>query len=273
MAPPLSQWQALTTSELAAAAQADAVAIQPVAAIEQHGAHLPLATDLSIAGGLLDAAATQLDPAITALQLPPLAIGDSDEHADFTGTLALRPSTLIAVLQDLGTSLVRSGVRRLILLNSHGGNREACAIAAQLLRRQAGMLAVRADYQTWPLPEDLDLPAAECREGIHGGALETSLMLALDPDAVRRGQVTATAAPQSRHVGAAERAWLAQDLAPGGIVGDPSRASAALGRRLVAHYAALLADVIRRTAEHELPGSGTADCAAPHDCTPEPRDP
>ena len=122
---PIRWWQSLTTAEAASFASRDPVAILPIAAIEQHGPHLPLSTDLDIGLGLLAAAFQQLPGDCPAWVLPPQALGASREHARFSGTISLEPEPLIAAIEAAGDALARDGVRRLVLCNSHGGNRPA----------------------------------------------------------------------------------------------------------------------------------------------------
>lgn len=251
-------WQDQTSAETAARDKSSLVAILPLAAIEQHGGHLPLSTDLDINLGLLDAtfARLQASPAaIDALTLPPLSVTASTEHNGFSGTLDIGPLTLIEGIRNIGRSLATCGVRRLVLCNSHGGNGHAAGIAALALRDEFGMLVVQADYFRMSIPQGL-LPADELRDGLHGGALETSLMLALRPQAVRAGEIHPAATPVSRHVSdkaPSPMAWRAEDLAATGVIGNPALGSAAIGRTLVEHYAAGLADVIAATARRTLP--------------------
>lgn len=246
-------WQELTTGELGSMADADPVAVLPLAAVEQHGPHLPLATDGIIGAGLLDGALQELAGQEPVLVLPTQAVGTSTEHATFPGTLSLEPGTLDRVLQELGASLARAGIRRLVVSNSHGGNRSVVDIAALALRRELGMLVVKAHYFRFPRPADVELPEREWTHGLHGGAVETAMMLHLRPDLVRReaissfpslGEELASSLTRVAPEGEAAFAWTAQDLSPEGVVGDATLADAAMGGRLVRHYASCLADVI-----------------------------
>lgn len=248
-------WQELTTRELAALVTAESVAVLPLAAIEQHGGHLPLSTDLDIGQGLLAATRERLPAGFPLLVLPPVAVGASDEHSAFPGTLSLPPEIAIAVIEAHGDALARAGVRRLVLFNSHGGNNAVMDLAALKLRRRWGMLVVKAHYTRFVPPAE-GLPAEELRHGLHGGALETAMMLHLAPHKVR-GE--ALAHPPSRGEALAERggllgpegeaafAWMAEDLHPGGVVGNARLANAALGERLVSHYAERLARLLDET--------------------------
>lgn len=257
---PATRWQDLSHIELGADVSDGSVAVLPLAAIEQHGAHLPLSTDLDIGEGLLEAALARLPEHLSVLTLPYLAVGASTEHLGFSGTLSLPPEIAIGVIEAYGDSVARAGVRRLVLFNSHGGNRAVADIAALKLRKRWGMLVVKAHYFRFAPPAQA-LPADELRHGLHGGALETAMMLYLAPHKVRQAQL---AHPPSRGEALAERgwtlgpegeagfAWLAEDLHSGGVVGDARLADAALGERLVEHYAARLATILQETGAMDI---------------------
>lgn len=256
-------WQELTAPEAATLGAADAVAVLPLAAIEQHGAHLPLSTDLDIGNGLIGEALPLLPRWFPLTVLPPLAVGASMEHTSFAGTLSLAPETALHVIGELGAAVARAGLRRLVLFNSHGGNRQVADLAALRLRREHGLLVVKANYFRFRPPADA-LPATELRHGLHGGALETALMLHFRPDAVRREQIADAPSLGQRLAagndylgpeGEASIAWLAEDLNAGGTVGDATLATPDLGARLAAYFAGVLAQVLVETRRCPLPGS------------------
>lgn len=250
----IHHWQTLTAPQLADFAQRDPVAVLVLGAIEQHGTHLPLATDLTIGEGLQAAMLAQLDPAMNVVCLPPIAVGASDEHASFPGTLSLPAPLAIATLEAYGDSLARAGIRRLVLLNSHGGNKAVMDLAGLTLRRRHGMRVVKATYTRLPPLADA-IAFEELRYGLHGGLLETAMMCYLAPTLVQleNYQATPPAAPLGDALvsaeGAAAYSWLAEDLSAQGVAGDASQASAALGERLVRHYARQLAIVVTETAQ------------------------
>lgn len=271
-APALPWWQDLTPRQIARLAEEDGVAVLPLAAIEQHGEHLPLSTDLDIALGLLHAALPKLRPGLPVCVLPPLAVGLSLEHCAFAGTLSLSPETALASLVELGDSVARAGFRRLVLFNSHGGNKALVDLAALKLRVAHRMLVVRANYFRFAPPPDA-LPAAELRHGLHGGALETAMMLHLAPHKVRT-EAIADFASIGREMaalggvlgpeGEAGFGWMAQDLNPGGATGDARLGDAVLGAHLVDHFAGVLARVIEDARDFALAGLVPAeDRAAP----------
>lgn len=244
-------WAELTTADVRALAARDPVAVLPLGAVEQHGPHLPLDTDVTIGRGLLEQALSALTPDTRAVVLPPVTVGASTEHTHFAGTLSLSPETAIAVITEIGEAVHRSGIRRLVLFNSHGGNRAVADLAALRLRARHRLLVVKANYFRFPAPPGL--PVEELRHGLHGGALETAMMLALDPDRVRLDHLVPhastgqTLAARNHYLGPediAGFAWMAQDLNRDGTVGDASLATEALGRQLVAHYGGVLAEVL-----------------------------
>jgi creatinine amidohydrolase len=255
------RWQDMTTPEIRALVARDPVVILPLAAIEQHGPHLPLSTDLDIGLGLLDAAAARLGDAHAVLVLPPMAVATSMEHEAFPGTLSLDPETAQAVIEHHGAAVARAGFRRLLLCNSHGGNTQVMDLAGLRLRRDHRLLVVKCSYFRLPLPEDLDLPTGELRHGLHGGAIETSMMLYLRRESVRvehcsdRVSVGFRLEREMARLGpesGASFAWMTQDLHPDGAVGNALLADAGLGARLVAHYGAAIAQVIRDAAAFPL---------------------
>ena len=251
---PIRWWSSLTAHDTRALAARDPVVVLPLAATEQHGPHLPLSTDLDIGLGLLAAAFRALPADFPACALPAQSVGCSREHARFPGTLSIEPELLAALIEKVGEALAANSVRRLVLANSHGGNRHALEEAALRLREQHGMLVVKASWFRFPRPDDVALPEAEWRHGLHGGAVETAMMLHLRPDLVRAeraGEARSLGEDLERTLahlgpeGAASFAWLAGDLNPSGAVGDARLADAPMGARLVEHYGSVLARVVQ----------------------------
>ncbi|MGC8468868.1 MAG: PfkB family carbohydrate kinase [Acetobacteraceae bacterium] len=241
-------WQDLTTTEFAALDPATTMALLPVAAIEGHGPHLPVGTDAFLNAGVLARALPALPDAV--LVLPPAVFGKSAEHEAFAGTLSVSAATLIALWSELGAAVRRAGVRKLLFLNSHGGQASVIEIVTRELRVREGMFAVGAALSALGRIEGL-FPPAESGHGIHGGASETAQMLALHPERVRRERIT-DFAPASlawereyeflRPEGPGVRfGWKSADLHPAGAIGNAGLASAQAGERLVAARAAGLA--------------------------------
>ena len=248
-------WQNLTTRDFAGLDPERTVAVLPVAAVEQHGPHLPLATDALINEGIITATLERLPRSATVLVLPALAVGTSLEHADFPGTLNIDAERLLAVWLDIGASVARAGVRKLVIFNTHGGQKTLVDLAALRLRVAHDLFVARANYFSFGAPEGL-FSAEEWLHGIHGGEVETSLMLHLAPDLVRREALEnfiglgAKLANENELLGAEKPvgfAWKAQDLNPAGVCGNAAAADAKRGALYLEHlakrFAVLLAEV------------------------------
>ena len=249
---PRPYWRDMTAPEVAALDASAVVAILPVAAIEQHGPHLPLSTDADIVEGILARALAARPDGLPATALPPVLVGKSDEHDGFAGTLTLEAGTLGAVLTEIGAGVAASGVRRLALLNSHGGNPPVLEIAAGELRHHHGMMVVPVNTYHLYDPAD-EFAAEEARLGIHAGAIETSVMLHLKPDLVQMAEardfesLTARMAGDYHHLSPQGRfgfAWKAGDLNSAGAVGNAMAADAAKGRALIEQAAARLLELL-----------------------------
>ena len=244
----LSYWDQLTASELDSLGSA--VAILPVAATEQHGPHLPTGTDAFILRGILRAVADRAGSTVRGIVLPLQAIGWSSEHESFAGTLSLDAELLGRAWAGLGPGLERNGLKRLLILNSHGGNPPAIALAAMRLRTRHGMLVVQTHWEKLARPAELAPPGAPARDW-HAGWIETSVMLHLHPELVALdkaeiggAQAMADFAPDETN----PWAWLSADLSSNGVIGDPRLASAELGKHLVERAAIGLKALIEEIA-------------------------
>lgn len=251
------------------------MAILPVAAIEQHGPHLPVSVDADLNLGILERALALAPASLPLLVLPIQKIGLSIEHGRFPGTLTLRPETVLALWTEIAESVVRAGIRKLVIFNSHGGQPQLVDILCHRLRSAHGVLAVGASWFRLARAPDGEagLPEAERRLGIHGGAVETAMMMHLAPGAVRRAEIrdftspwaTAPGSAQLSPVGPVGFGWETQDLHPSGAVGDARLATPELGAGIVEGAAralvALLEEVHRFDAasllrDGQLPGPG-----------------
>jgi creatinine amidohydrolase len=251
----MRNWQDLTWTDFSTL-PANTVAIVPTAAVEQHGPHLPVSTDAEINAGILARTATVLPPELPVLALPMQAIGLSVEHIRFAGTLTGSPETLLAFWTEIGRSVARAGVRRLLFLNSHGGQPQILDLVCRRLRGECGLFAVACSWGRLGLPDGL-VDAAERRHGIHGGMIETSLMLRLRPDLVRRDKIrnfcSAWLEQQPSFEilepeGAVGFGWETQDLNAQGALGDASRATEEIGEAILANTANRLALLIKELA-------------------------
>jgi len=173
-------WAEYRCAEFAACDPERTIAILPTAAIEQHGPHLPVGTDTMIAEGMLAQLRADLPEDLDVRILPVQAVGKSNEHLHAAGTLTLGATTALTAWTEIGLSVARAGLRKIVIVNSHGGNLDLISILARELRVRAGMLAVKCQWGAFGYPEGL-YSARENRFGIHGGDVETSLMLAFQP--------------------------------------------------------------------------------------------
>ena len=259
-------WESLTTEDLRV--PGDAIALLPLAAVEQHGPHLPLGTDAMICDAVIDATGACLSDAVPVLRLSTQRIGVSPEHESFPGTLSMEPEIALSTWGAITSSVARSGVRKLVLFNTHGGQPGVVDQIAVRSRREHGMLVVRANIFGLGTPDGL-VDEEELRYGLHGGLVETSLMLVIRPDLVRM--------EQAQNFQSADRdivtnfrglsaegpgigiGWLAEDLNVLGVTGNAAGASAKLGQALLNHLGSGLADLLRDVAEMNWPiGKGQA---------------
>lgn len=238
---PSHWWWELSTRDFASLDLSKVVAILPVGAVEQHGPHLPVAVDAAINVALLDRAVAMMTDATPVLVLPPSSIGKSNEHTAFPGTLTLSHETLTNVWLEIGASVHRAGVQRMLLLNSHGGQPQIVEIVCRELRIRHQMLAVGTMWSRITKQDDLFDPH-ERKHGIHGGEIETSVMLAAFPKLVRM-EHAANFVPLSVELeqagglltpeGAVGFGWQAQDLCAEGASGNAAAADAKRGEILI----------------------------------------
>ena len=272
--PPSSRfWQDLSWPEFRTLPP-DTVAVLPVAAIEQHGPHLPVAVDTAINQGIVARTLEKLPADAPVLVLPTQAVGLSVEHIRFPGTLTAAVETLLALWTEIGESVARAGVRRLVILNSHGGQPQIADMVCVRLRGRARLFAVSCTWSRLGKPAGLDDPG-----GLHGGLTETSLMLRLQPERVdmrrarnfRSAWLDREAAfPALRPQGPVGFGWETQDLHPAGALGDASSATAELGERVLEHAAARLADLLEQVRRFDV-DTWLRDAPADDGAAPAPR--
>jgi creatinine amidohydrolase len=259
---PKRDWMEMTWQDMAAGEGSPErwIAVLPLAAVEQHGPHLPLGVDTFIAEAYLSRVRRILPDDLPVTLLPVQRIGVSVEHLAFPGTLTLSAATAIAAWTELGESLARAGLRKLVLVTSHGGNVAAMELVTRDLRARLGMLAVTVAWHRFGYPPDI-FSDQEKKHGIHGGDIETSLMLAAMPEAVRMDKAanatpaTVAMAREFKWLGAyrpAGFAWMTQDLNATGAVGDATPASAAKGEAALAHGAQAFVDLLREVDRFDL---------------------
>jgi creatinine amidohydrolase len=250
----------LTSPEIAALPKEQAVVVLSVASVEQHGPHLPVITDSLVGQSILGLALERLDPSAQVWVVPPLCYGKSNEHRPFAGTLTLSAQTLAAVVRDVALSVARAGFRRLVLLNSHGGNPPVLDYIARDLHEETGMQLFSIMISRMGVQE----PAADPDEaawGMHAGDGETSWVLALAPELVHMDRTADLGdyprMPEGmRHLavrGPVGFAWLTADLSALGVLGNPKAATAEKGRAYVEATVQKLAGVLDEIARFEMP--------------------
>ncbi|HBH38776.1 MAG TPA: creatininase [Curvibacter sp.] len=243
-ATPLRYWAELSTRDFAQLDTARAIAVLPVGATEQHGPHLPLSVDADLADGVVAAALPHLATDLPVLFLPTQTLGFSPEHQAYPGTLTLSSRTLISLWTEIGESVARAGVKKLVLLNAHGGQVGLMDPVARDLRARLGMLVYSVNWFNLPLGPEVEglFSAEEHRWGVHAGQIETAMMLALRPErvALQHAQHFASAAQQRAadfpilgNGRSAKLAWQMQDYNPAGAVGNAAAATAAQGRAVL----------------------------------------
>jgi creatinine amidohydrolase len=253
--PPPRDWTRIHWPDIEPAEASRWIAVLPLAATEQHGPHLPLGTDVMIAQAYLARAQELLPADLPVTFLPIEPVGISTEHIDFPGTLTLAPEAALRQWTELGESIARAGVGKLVIVTSHGGNSAAMTIVAQELRAHHRLFVVTTSWSRFGAPQGL-FADDELRHGIHGGAVETSIMLARFAEHVRKDNIadfpSASIGMEKRYRWLSTQrpapfAWQAQDLNPSGAVGDATQASAAKGEQLIEHgaraFCELLAEV------------------------------
>ncbi len=251
-------WAEYRFAEFQSADPDRTIAILPTAAIEQHGPHLPVGTDTMIAEGMLAQLRRDLPDDLDIRILPVQAVGKSNEHLHATGTLTLTAHTALSVWTEIGLSVARAGIRKIVIVNSHGGNLDLISILARELRVQAGMLAVKCQWGAFGAPDGM-YSYQEDTFGIHGGDVETSLMLAFQPHTVDMSQAqdfrssaeTSTISP----IGPVSYGWIASDLSADGTVGEAHLATAEKGHATCAHQVAGFIELLRKVRDMDVPGS------------------
>lgn len=257
----LKLWEDLTTKDFESFDPDKTVALLPLGAIEQHGPHLPLSTDATIAEEICRRGAVKADDDLSILVMPTQAVGKSTEHLQFEGTLTHTAETLLQSWMEIGDSVARAGLRKLVFFNGHGGQPQIMEICCRELRIKHDMLCVGTSGWSFGPPPDSEVPDDERRYGIHAGTVETSMMLYLRPDLVHMDEAmnfegllaeVEQEFEKLRVIGSTYMGWQAQDLHPCGCSGDATKADPAIGKIYVDHHTDGLAVLLRDVANYPL---------------------
>ena len=245
---PSKFWADLTSRHFSQLAASDVinqtVAVLPVAAIEQHGPHLPVSVDTTLVNGVIEAALPHLPAALPVLFMPTQQVGKSNEHIRYPGTLTLSAQTLISVWMELGACVARAGIKKLVLFNSHGGQASVMDIVARDLRTAHDLMVFSSNWYSLPLGDEVMnlFTPAEHRFGIHAGDIETSMMLALREKYVdmqhaqhfhTQSEERAKTYPILGNGTTAKLGWQMQDYNPAGAAGNAAVATAAKGHAVI----------------------------------------
>ncbi len=259
-------WTDFAAHEYAAIDPDKTIAILPIAAVEQHGPHLPVGTDMILNQGCLDLLIREAPVDLDLRILPVQAVGKSNEHIWARGTATHTAHSLIDSWFELGRSVSRAGVKKLVFINSHGGNEEIMGIVARELRVRESMLVVKSGWTRFQPPEGM-LSDVEKRHGIHAGDLETSLMLNFHPELVHMDKLQNFASVAARNetdytylrpTGTHAYAWIASDLNPAGAVGNALNASAERGRIFAEAEVGGMLELLREVERFPLPAGPTS---------------
>jgi len=234
----------LTWKQVEAIPKEEALIILPTAAIEQHGHHLPAATDSLLLNFILGHALQLLPPELPIYALEPVVYGKSNEHLGFPGTFSLRAETLMALLHDLAASVKASGFKNLVLYNMHGGNAALIEMMGREIRAAQGLRV----FCLLGGGAVEGMSVQESTYGYHAGEMETAIIMAATPELVDTSRYTASYIRKVGEPGnllpergGATFAWLTRDISPSGVLGDPDKATAENGwkwMRAMARHAA-----------------------------------
>jgi creatinine amidohydrolase len=242
------------------------IAILPIAAVEQHGPHLPVGTDTILNQGCLNLLAERAPGDLDIRILPIQSVGKSNEHLWQKGTVTLPAAVQIEAWMEIGLSVARAGIKKIVFINSHGGNESIMDIVARELRVRANMLAVKTSWTRFGAPDGL-YSDIERRHGIHAGDLETSLVMHFRPELVHHNQIqdfpSVTARDEAeykylRPTGQHAYAWIASDLNPHGAVGEAQKATPEKGRLTADHEVSCMIDLLREVVRFPLPSHTVA---------------
>ncbi len=241
-------------------AQNEIIAVLPLGAHEQHGPHLPFETDTLIVDGLVERLKRALAPNAPIHILPTEAVGYSIEHMDVTGTKTLSFDEAVNRWLAIAEAQHNKGIRKFVMLNAHGGNSPLMTIVATEARMRFGMLAVATSWTRFGMPQGVISPEDKAID-IHGGDIETSVMLALHPELVRMEKAENFPSKQTqfaqnfkhlRAYGPHAFGWRMSDLNPQGVAGNAAIATAEKGEEIIAHAVAGLLELLEDVSAFDM---------------------
>ncbi|QYR21759.1 creatininase family protein [Paenibacillus sp. sptzw28] len=245
----------LTTREIEVMPKDEVLVVLPVGAIEQHGPHMPVYTDTLLGEALMAEAFEHLPENAPIWLIPPISYGKSTEHAEFPGTFTLSAQTLMMVLQDIAASLARSGFKKLLLFNTHGGNADLLGMMSREIRLSTGLAVYRLDPGAVRYSESFT-DDEEKASGIHAGDVETSLVMAVCPDWVHPELALREMPkfPQSTSFSFRSKsfAWVMKDISRSGIAGDATKANPERGQAMLKKAGPLLAEALLEIAAFDM---------------------
>lgn len=255
-------WRGVKTTDLPLKEDQAAIAVLPLGAVEQHGPHLPLGTDAIIAEALAERccrAAAHRNPSQSYYLLPTEMVGHSPEHLSFPGTLSEPAEALLARWTRIGAGISAAGIKRLLFLNAHGGQPQILDLVARDLRRTQNISVATVSWPDLGAPEGL-FGHKELLYGLHGGQIETAMMLSLAPEIVSMEAASDFTNAEENHgrrllsaTGPGIKAWMAEDLNPAGVTGNAASATKAQGDAMLAHITGKLVDILEEMAAYPLP--------------------
>jgi creatinine amidohydrolase len=253
-------WKDIISKDMEEMDKENAVVLLPISAIEQHGSHLPVGTDSIILEALLAEFVKEKDFEVgSVLVAPQLYVGKSNEHMGFCGTLTLTAKTLYSVIEELTASIVKSGFKRIILTNSHGGNTDLLNLIARDLRITYGIAVYVFDWWFTNFWADIlkEEKQSQSPYGVfHACELETSLVLAIAPETVNKDRIVDETPDEMFQdedyislFGPINIGWKTKDVTKSGVIGTPSLATAAKGEKFMSFavdkLAAIVSEVLR----------------------------
>jgi len=260
---PSKYWSDWTSPEFASLDPSRAVAVIPLGATEQHGPHLPLSVDAQIVNTIVKRAVEHLSEHDPILVLPTQAVGLSTEHIAYPGTLTWSPELVMRSWTELGECVARAGIKKLLFFNAHGGHQGLMDVVARELRQRAQMIVYSCSWYQLPMNPAVSglFSQEEHRFGVHAGAIETSMMLSIDPEHVKpelfqnftsRSQERSKRFTVLGNGQSAKLGWHAQDYNPLGATGDASAASLDKGEQLLNEAASGLKQLLLELIELPL---------------------